>query len=116
MTVEKCVFEDCCFGANWCIGPKADDVFIDRPKDPSVDIYLCYFKNCSAVDEIQGALVYPGPLYKQRVFRDNKPIYGVIHITDCKDYPMIIRGQEVKQLQLCARKSNDKVGKRNDLQ
>lgn len=84
VTVEKCVFEDCCFGANWCIGPKADDVFIDRPKDPSVDIYLCYFKNCSAVDVIQGALVYPGPLYKQRVFRDNKPIYGVIHITDCK--------------------------------
>ena len=81
--IEKCVFEDCNFGLNWCIGPHKNGVFVDKPKNPVVNIEMCSFKNCSAADELQGAFIYPGPLYKQRIFRDNKPVHGVIHIVDC---------------------------------
>ena len=83
VNIERCVFEDCDFGIKWGIGPKKDGVFIDSPVDPEVNISFCAFKNCRAAEEYHGAFVYPGPLYKQRLVRENKPVFGIINITGC---------------------------------
>ncbi len=83
VNIERCVFEDCDFGIKWGIGPKEDGVFIDNPVNPEVNIRFCAFKNCTAAEELHGAFVYPGPLYKQRLIRENKPVFGVIRINGC---------------------------------
>lgn len=83
VNIERCVFEDCDFGIKWGIGPKENSVFIDNPVNPEENISFCAFKNCTAAEELHGAFVYPGPLYKQRLIRENKPVFGVIKINGC---------------------------------